>query len=169
MSDETETTIRQAVSDDEAAVLDLMPMLADFDLPGWRDPKDLWQGDAQLVRQHFAGDADQTRLVVAERDDAIVGLALVLIGEELLSHAPSAHLEAIVVAPQGRGVGLGRRLMHATEELAVAESARTLTLNAFRTNVRARNLYESLGFDGELIRYIKPLATGDAKPDESGQ
>ena len=169
-SSEQRTTIRAALETDESAVLALMPELADFELPTWRDPKDLWEGDARLVRKHFAGAADGvTRLLVAvDGSDQVLGLALVTLGEESLSHRPGAHLEAIVVAKSGRGLGLGRPLMAATEQLAIEEGAQTLTLNAFRQNLRARSLYESIGFDGELIRYIKRLDSG-APSGESEQ
>ncbi len=33
-----------------------------------------------------------------------------------------------------------------------------MTLHVFGANVRARGMYEKLGYDGELIRYIKELA-----------
>ncbi|MEL7310160.1 MAG: GNAT family N-acetyltransferase [Pseudomonadota bacterium] len=150
--------ISVAQASDQPAILDLIPMLADFDVPAARNPDDLWMSDAELIRQHFAGSAPQTRvLVVKGAEQQLLGFALVSIGEEPLSHASNAHLEAIVVAPEGRGLGLGRRLMAATEHLAREEGVSSVTLNAFANNRRARNLYESLGFDGELIRYIKRL------------
>lgn len=158
-STEQRAIIRTARATDEASVLALMPELADFELPAWRDPKDLSASDAELVRNHFAGTTDGvTRLLVAvDGSDNVLGLALMTLGEEALSHRPGAHLEAIVVAKSGRGLGLGRQLMAATELLAKEAGAQTLTLNAFRQNLRARSLYESIGFDGELIRYIKRL------------
>lgn len=149
--------IRPAVQGDEAGVLELMPQLADFEIPESRDPRNLWEGDAKLVRKFFAGEAPAAHLMVAEREGAIVGLALVTIGGELLSGAPNAHLEALVVGKAARGAGLGRRLMAATEQLARSQGVGSVTLNAFRLNTPARTLYESEGFDGELIRYIKRL------------
>ena len=143
---------------DETALLDMLPQLADFDLPTGRAPRDLWYGDAELLRRHLAGATAHTRLLVARASDgAPVGLALVSLGEEALSHAPNAHLEALVVSAAARGQGLGRRLLAAFEALAAEAGARTVTLNAFKNNERARGLYESAGYDGEIIRYIKSV------------
>ena len=82
---------------------------------------------------------------------------MVSLREELLSHAPSAHLEAIVVSPNARGRGLGKRLMHHCEQRVRAMGARSLTLHVFANNERARALYALGTFDEELIRAIKWL------------
>ena len=82
---------------------------------------------------------------------------MVSLREELLSHAPSAHLEAIVVSPDARGRGLGKRLMQHCEQRVRAMGARSLSLHVFSNNKRARALYASETFDEELIRAIKWL------------
>ncbi|MEO0574377.1 MAG: GNAT family N-acetyltransferase [Pseudomonadota bacterium] len=154
----TDWTIRTSHAEDLAALLEMIPQLADFPLPQTRDPRDLWQGDARLLQRHFNGETDHTRVLVADSEtDGIIGFALTSLGEEVLSHDPSAHLEALVVSDKARGKGVGRALLLATEQLATTSGAQTLTLTAFNSNTRARGLYESVGFDGELIRYIKPL------------
>ena len=39
-----------------------------------------------------------------------------------------------------------------------------MTLHAFANNERARSVYDRAGWNGELLRYVKPLTsdTGDA-------
>lgn len=153
-------TIRAARADDGPALMDLLPGLADFPVPNDRNPDDLWRGDARLVEQHLAGQDDNTILLVAADDsDRPLGVAFVTLKPELLSGAPSAHLEAIVIGPGARGQGAGRSLLEAVEQAAAERGARSITLHAFRRNERARALYESAGYDPELIRYMKPLAT----------
>ena len=155
-----QATIRTGRQSDLQALLALVPGLADFPLPANRQPEHLWAADAALLRQHFAGETAHSRVLVAAANvgDAVFGFALFTLGKEMLSGEPSAHLEAIVVAAAGRGQGLGRALLAQVERLAVQEGARSLTLHALSTNQRARGLYESVGFDAELIRYSKPLA-----------
>ena len=80
---------------------------------------------------------------------------MVTLREELLSHAPSAHLETIIVAPQARGKGLGSRLLERAEQRAIALGAKSLTLHVFSNNIRARSLYKKHGYDEELLRCIK--------------
>jgi len=82
---------------------------------------------------------------------------MVSLREELLSHEPSAHLEAIVVDPRARGTGLGKRLMEHCEQRVRDLGAQSLTLHVFARNERARALYAIQEFDEELIRAIKWL------------
>ncbi|MFK8053263.1 MAG: GNAT family N-acetyltransferase [Woeseiaceae bacterium] len=154
------TNIADGAKEHEPAILALLPQLADFPLPPGRNPDDLWQSDADLLKSHFNGASSNTILLVAtsaSTPENVLGFALTSLKPELLSHEPSAHLEAIVVAAQARGLGLGRQLLVQTEQRVVSAGAKSLTLHAFARNERARGLYESFGFDGELIRYSKSL------------
>ncbi len=151
--------VRPAARADGDAILALMPRLAAFDLPESRNPEHLWMHDAVLLRKWLEGEADSCRIHVADAGGGeIVGLAMVSLRPELLSLEPSAHLEALAVAPGFEGQGLGHRLIEAAEVDARANGAETMTLHVFAVNTRARRLYERAGYDGELVRYIKPLA-----------
>ena len=150
--------IRPATAEDQARLLELLPLLADFDIPKARKSEDLWLGDVPLLKAVLAGNASQSFLDVAvNKEDFILGLVLITLREELLSHAPSAHLEAIVVAPEARGMGLGRTLLQHTEDAVRERGAHSLSLHVFNKNQRAKSLYTSHGFDNELIRAIKWL------------
>jgi|TARA_B110000971_G_scaffold220104_1_gene262799 ribosomal protein S18 acetylase RimI-like enzyme len=154
----SKTNIRPATAEDQARLLELLPLLADFDIPKARKAQDLWLGDVPLLKAVLAGKADQTFLDVAvNEEDYILGLVLITMREELLSHAPSAHLEAIVVSPEARGMGLGRTLLQHTEDAVSRRGAHSLSLHVFNKNQRAKSLYTSQGFDNELIRAIKWL------------
>jgi ribosomal protein S18 acetylase RimI-like enzyme len=151
-----EYTIRPATLADLVPMSALLPELADFDIPPRRIPEDLWHGDAQLLKDALEGETDSSFAhVAATQDDTIVGLTLVTMRDELMSHAPSAHLEAIVVSPNVRGTGLGRRLLAHAEAEVKARGAQSLSLHVFAANHRARGLYNAEGFDSELIRAIK--------------
>jgi ribosomal protein S18 acetylase RimI-like enzyme len=84
-------------------------------------------------------------------------MSMVTLRPELLSQEPSAHLEALAVADGVEGQGIGQMLLKAAEAGAAANGAKTMTLHVFATNTRARKLYERFGYDGELVRYIKPI------------
>jgi ribosomal protein S18 acetylase RimI-like enzyme len=151
--------IRTATANDYDKLIELLPLLADFEIPKARKPEDLWHGDVPLLEAVLDERAPQSFLNVAvDERDLILGLVLVTMREELLSHKPSAHLEAIVVASQARGQGLGRRLLEHTEHAVSARGAQSLSLHVFNNNHRAKSLYTSHGFDNELIRAIKWLA-----------
>ncbi len=151
--------VRRATSDDGDAILALMPRLASFDVPESRNPVDLWRSDAAMFQRWLDGQAAECFVHVAV-DDAqkILGFTLVSLRPELLSHEPSAHLEAIAVGEGAEGMGVGQALLAAAESEAKAHGALTITLHVFANNNRAREFYEKSGYDGELLRYIKELA-----------
>lgn len=147
---------RPAVSGDLSELMRMLPELADFEIPEHRDPKDLWQGDGKLLIDVLDRNAPDSFVEVAvDAAETIQGVILVTLREELMSHAPSAHLEAIVVAPPARGQGLGKKLLAHAETMAKAAGATSLSLHVFANNVRARALYDHEGYDSELIRAIK--------------
>lgn len=150
--------LRPAIADDESQIIALMPYLADFAISPKRQPKHLWAGDAEMARAILAGQADASFIDVAADDNGnIAGLIMVSMREEMLSHDPSAHLEAIVVDPRARSTGLGKRLMQHCESRVRELGATSLTLHVFQRNERARALYAAGHFDEELIRAIKWL------------
>ena len=151
-------TYRPAEPNDYDALLKLLPQLADFDIPARRFANNLWEGDAKLLKSVLDKETQVTFADVAiNSSNEISGLILVTMREEMLNHQPSAHLEAIVVAPSARGQGLGRRLLQRTEERVKDLGAKTLTLHVFANNQRARSLYRSHDFDEEMLRCIKWL------------
>ena len=153
MSDAPE--IRPAIEADAAQVRALLPQLADFDVPERRNPDDLWAGDVVVFDDVLAGRRADCLAHVAAAGDKVLGLIIVTMRDELMSHAPSAHLEAIVVHPDARCTGLGRRLLAEAEQLARARGAQSISLHVFAKNERALSLYKADGYDPELIRAIK--------------
>lgn len=77
--------------------------------------------------------------LVAEGADGVVGFGgVMVIGDE-------AHVTNLLVAPDQRGRGLGRRLITELIQSAVARGARHLTLEVRKENEAARALYSRLG------------------------
>ncbi|MEE8078092.1 MAG: GNAT family N-acetyltransferase [Pseudomonadales bacterium] len=150
--------IRSATAADGDAMLALMLRLAEFDIPESRDPEHLYRDDAALLRKWIADDTDDCLVHVAEDGDgAILGLTLVRLRPEALSHEPSSHLEAIAVSKDAEGKGVAKALLAAAEGEAMRRGAQTMTLHVISTNTRARGFYERSGYDGEMIRYIKSI------------
>jgi len=151
--------IRSAVSEDGEAILALMPRLAAFNVPKSRNPVDLWRSDAAMLQRWLDGEAAECFVHVAVDDaETMLGFTLISLRPELLSHEPSAHLEAIAVGEGAESMGVGQALLAAAESEAKAQGAQTITLHVFASNARARGFYEQSGYDGELLRYIKELA-----------
>ncbi len=151
--------IRSAVSGDGEAILALMPRLAAFNVPKSRNPVDLWRSDAAMLQRWLDGEAAECFVHVAVDDaETMLGFTLLSLRPELLSHEPSAHLEAIAVGEGAEGMGVGQALLAAAESEARTQGAQTMTLHVFASNTRARGFYEQSGYDGELLRYTKELA-----------
>jgi ribosomal protein S18 acetylase RimI-like enzyme len=139
-------------------MLTLMPRLSDFEVPESRNPEHLWRDDAALLRQWLAGESDDCFVHVAEGNGGVIlGLTLVRMRPEALSHEPSSHLEAIAVSKEAEGQGVANALLCTCEEEAAKRGALTMTLHVISTNTRAKRFYERSGYDGEMIRYIKPI------------
>ena len=153
-----EYTIRSITNSDAQQALALLPSLADFELPEGRNPDDLWQGDAKLLKEMLGGKAPNTHALVAiDVNNHVQGLAIYTMRNELLSGEPSAHLEVLVVNSECRRQGVGQALIDATEAGAKQLGAKSLTLHVFANNARARGLYSAKHFQEELIRCYKPL------------
>jgi len=150
--------IRNAQSSDGDQLLALMPRLAAFDVPQSRNPEHLWRDDARLMQSWLDGEAEGCLVQVAVDDTDVLGFTLVRLRPELLSHAPSAHLEAIAVSKAAEGQGVGLALLNAAEDNARSQGAKSMTLHVFASNTRAREFYERNTYTGELLRYIKDIA-----------
>tara|TARA_Y100000991_G_scaffold145255_1_gene109770 strand:- start:25 stop:507 length:483 start_codon:yes stop_codon:yes gene_type:complete len=160
MNDNAEITFRHAAPADTSSLQHMLPQLADFDIPSNRQPEQLWTGDLKLLNGILAGEKPNAFIEVAvdaRRPQKPLGLAMISLGEELFNHEPSAHLEALVVDAQARGLGIGRKLLAHAEQCVRARGAHTLTLHVFSNNHRARSLYDAFDFDSELIRAVKWL------------
>ena len=61
----------------------------------------------------------------------------------------------LYVDKEFRGAGIGRMLMKAAKEFAIATNSKGLALSTAKTNTLAQKLYESLGFnkDNEFYHY----------------
>ena len=149
-------TIRDGRPTDLDAILALLPRLADFELPPHRQSEDLWHSDAMLIRAWSRGEAPSCRVKVAiNPEDRLLGAAVASLRKEMLSGAPSAHLEVLVIHPSADGHGVGRDLLRDIEGAVQQEGATSLTLHVFANNVRARHVYDQMGYAGEIMRYIR--------------
>jgi ribosomal protein S18 acetylase RimI-like enzyme len=98
---------------------------------------------ARRVRELLAG--GDTGLLVAGQPP--LGLALMRFRRSLFTPGLECYLAELYVVPARRGQGIGRALMEAAIDLARSRGADYMDLGTAETDVAARRLYESLGFD----------------------
>lgn len=139
MTSSSSVSVRAATDADVDAVSRLLhDFNREFDDPA-PEPAQL----AVRVRDLLAG--GDTGLVVA--GDEPVGLALMRFRLSLWGQGLECYLAELYVIPAMRGQGIGRVLMVAAMDLARGRGADYMDLGTAETDVVARHLYESLGFD----------------------
>jgi len=143
----TTASLRRARREDVAAVLAL---LADDDLSRARG--DFADAAGGVTAGHLAGfeaiDADPAQLLlVAEQDGRVVGtLQLTFIPGLSRGGAWRAQVEAVRVAADLRGQGLGAAMLGRVVEEAAQRGCSQVQLTSDARRTDARRFYERLGF-----------------------
>lgn len=149
---------RWATAEDADRIIELLPRLADYELPPNRAAEVFWKGDAELVREWAADKRPNSVIRVAvDENDVAFAVAIVTYKPDHFSGEPNAHLETIVLHPDADGTGAGRALISEMEAEAARQGALTMSLHVMGNNKRARHVYEILGYNEEMIRAIKFL------------
>ena len=85
-----------------------------------------------------------------------VGVAICFFSLSTFQARPLLNVHDLAVVPARRGQGAGRALLSAAERLAVRRGCCKLTLEVQDDNTRARNLYESFGFEDFVVGESAP-------------
>lgn len=111
------------------------------------DQLKLWGGAAlsyppcvETTWAEIGAQADNS-FVLCSSDGVVVGFA------QALARTPNIHLARIIVSPAERGKGAGKILCEKLiQRIWLEYQPEQITLNVFRHNTVAINLYKSLGF-----------------------
>jgi ribosomal protein S18 acetylase RimI-like enzyme len=152
-------TIRPARPDDEPFLMALTPRLADFPLPVWRSAGEIAQGDRQILRDSLSGVLPGSSILIAEASpgEERIGYVFATTKHDYFTRVAHAHVEVLAVEANAQGRGVGPALMDAIEQWARGCGYGWVTLNVFDGNLRARALYDRLGYEAETIHYRKTL------------
>jgi ribosomal protein S18 acetylase RimI-like enzyme len=154
-------TIRPALPSDEAALLAFSPRLAAFPVPAWRTAEQIAAADHRILLDALHRPDGSTSILVAEDEShRLLGCVFSASRTDYFTGERHGHVEVLALAPEAEGQGLARRLMDAAEAWAKGLGYRLMTLNVFATNVRARGLYDRLGYGEETMHYVKELRSG---------
>jgi GNAT superfamily N-acetyltransferase len=108
---------------------------------------------SRLERLAIIGD----RVVVAEREEAVVGLAHLHVSPTIEHERPAAKVGALVVHETHRGEGIGRALLTALETEARARRCGVLFLTTAAHREEAHDFYRRLGLQETGKRFAKKL------------
>lgn len=86
------------------------------------------------------------RCCVYEQNQTIIGYVVMMLGVD------EAHLLNITIAPDSQGLGWGRQLMQYIITRAQQDYVSWLWLEVRPSNVIAKKLYESMGFEFVAVR-----------------
>ena len=138
--------IRDARSEDAAAIAELLGQL------GY--PTEGRAVAGRLERLRIVGD----RVVVAELDGTVVGLAHLQVSPAIEYDRPAAKLAALVVDEAQRGEGVGRALVEAIELEARSRGCELLYLTTSDRRADAHAFYERIGLEQSGRRYSRALS-----------
>ncbi len=96
-----------------------------------------------------------TKVLVAEGGDRVIGLAVVHWFELLEKPGPFARLLALMVSNRARGTGVGRRLVEAAETVARRTGCLGIEVTTAAHREQAQGFYEGMGFSTGESRYYR--------------
>lgn len=111
---------------------------------------------ARRVTRLLKSEAD--RVVVAELDEEVVGLASLHTSLSVEYDEPAAKLSAIVVDERHRRRGIGETLVAAMEAEARQRGCCLIFLTTAERRGEAHAFYRRIGFEETGRRFVKPLA-----------
>jgi GNAT superfamily N-acetyltransferase len=138
-------TIRDARPEDAAAIARLLDQL------GY--PTEAAAIPSRLERLRIVGD----RLVVAELDGRVVGLAQLHVSPTMALERPAAKIDALVVGESHRGQGIGRALFEEMEAEARVRGCVLLYLTTATRREDAHEFYRRVGLDETGKRFGRYL------------
>jgi ribosomal protein S18 acetylase RimI-like enzyme len=115
--------------------------------------------DTQVLSDKLMNKPPGTAIFIAEDDQGVaLGFIHLQSGKDYYYHEDHGHIADLIVAPEGEGRGIGRVLIEKGEEWARAQGFRWLTVSVFAQNLRAREVYQRLGYGEDIMKYVKELA-----------
>jgi ribosomal protein S18 acetylase RimI-like enzyme len=122
-----------------------------------RTAEDSWAYRSRQYREWLP--RDEYTLLVAERDGAPIGYAVLSIGGDTASWDvgdKTAEIETLSVAESERGSGVGKALIDAVQDVADTAGAGALVVGVAHSNADAIRFYEREGFSDFYVLLMKP-------------
>ena len=159
MSTNSNIQTRPASISDKGFIISLLPRLEEFGPPPWRDVTQLLATDTQVLSDKLMNKPPGTSIFIAEDDQGVaLGFIHLKSGKDYYYHEDHGHIADLIVAPEAEGRGIGRVLIEKGEEWARSQGFRWLMVSVFAQNLRAREVYQRLGYGEDIMKYVKELA-----------
>ena len=135
--------IRRATADDAEAIAALF---TDEGYPA---------GPSDIVERLSRFASDHSQVLVAEHEGAFLGFVAFHALPRFEHDDRIVRILAVVVDAGARERGIGRGLIAAVESIAADLGAAFVEITAGHHRPEARQLYESIGYDGSVAAYLR--------------
>jgi ribosomal protein S18 acetylase RimI-like enzyme len=153
-----EIIIRRAHAGDRSFIISLARRFAEFPLPSWREAVQIREGTSRVLEAAIYSEEEAIAVLMAEDSEGRkLGFVHLQTHTDFFTGEAYGHVSELAVIEEAEGRGAGSMLMSAAEQWAKEKGYRQLSLNVFTENEKARRMYERLGYEPEVIRYVKPL------------
>jgi ribosomal protein S18 acetylase RimI-like enzyme len=151
--------IRPFTASDINFIESLIPRFSEFNLPTWRQRDEIDSANLASLKKAMETPEPDSIIYIAE-DEAgkRAGFLHLQIQIDYFNGKRVGYISDIAVDSSFEGQGVGRILLDKAEEWARTKGCHLLSLYVFSSNSRARKIYEKLGFNEEVTKYIKPLS-----------
>ena len=150
-------SVRPCQASDADFVLSLVGRFSEFSLPGWRPAADLDRLNRATLQKALELREAGADSFVAEVAGQLAGFIHLQTQVDYFTGEACGYIADVAVDQAFEGQGVGGRLLAQAEEWCSAKGYRLLTLYLFAGNARAQRLYETHGFQQEVIKYVKPV------------
>jgi ribosomal protein S18 acetylase RimI-like enzyme len=142
--------IEPAIPADIPALSALLSLLFEQEAEFTPDPAAQARGLARIINDPATG-----LVLVARRNDDVVGMVNLLFTVSTALGEPVALLEDLIVAPAARGSGIGSQLLTAAITASRQRGCRRITLLTDRGNAAAQRFYAKHGFTGSTMQTMR--------------
>lgn len=114
----------------------------------------------QMVARYQAiSHHDDYALFVAEIEKQVVGMVCVMLILGVEQDGVYGRVNALIVDPQSRKLGVGQQLMKTAEDWATAHGANGMVLNSGNRTERqaAHQFYRAIGYEPKSTGFVKKL------------
>ncbi len=150
--------IRPFTVSDTNFIESLIPRFSEFDLPAWRQRDEIDNTNLASLKKTMETPEQGSAIYIAE-DEAgkRAGFIHIQTQTDYFNSKKVCYISDLAVDSAFEGQGVGRILLAKAEDWARAEGCHLLSLYVFSNNSHARRIYEKLGFNEEVTKYVKPI------------
>jgi ribosomal protein S18 acetylase RimI-like enzyme len=141
----------------------LVTRLSECDLPAWRQADQVDLTNIAMVNQAMDELDPADAIFVAEDEAAgqLLGFVRLQTQTDYFSREKHGYISNIAVERSVESQGIGHMLLETAENWARDRGFSLITLHVFASNHHAKQIYEKLGYQQDVLSYAKLLA-----PDE---